>query len=114
MRLLVITLSWVIAMAGCSPSPVITVKNRAPVTLISVVVSGSGFSHRLENIATGAEGVVTVNPRGESDLRLSFDAGNRHIDVGDLAYIEGSGGYRVAVTVASDLGVSAMPELKGY
>ncbi len=113
-RVAAVTLSWAIAMAGCSPAPVITITNQAPVALTNVVVSGSGFSHRVENIAVGAEGVVTVSPRGESGLRVTFDAGNKHIDVGDLAYIEDSGGYRVAVTVASDLGVSAQSDLKGF
>lgn len=102
------------ALSGCSPAPVITIANRAPVVLTNVVVSGSGFSHRVESIAPGAEGTVTVKPRGESDLRIAFDAADRHVDVGDLAYIEASGGYRVAISVSPDLSVSAVSDIKGY
>jgi hypothetical protein len=110
----IIILAWVVALAGCSPSPVVTITNRSPVALTNVVVSGSGFSERIERIAAGAEGRVTVRPRGESGLRIAFDAGSQHIDVDDLSYIEASGGYRVAVTVQSDLKVSASSDLRGY
>jgi hypothetical protein len=110
----IIMLAWVVALAGCSPSPVVTITNHSPVALNNVVVSGSGFSERIESIAAGAEHRVTVRPRGESGLRVAFDAGSQHIDVDDLAYIEASGGYRVAVTVQSDLKVSASSDLGGY
>lgn len=107
-------LAWVVALAGCSSSPVVTITNHSPVALTNVVVSGSGFSERIESIAAGAEHRVTVRPRGESGLRVAFDAGSQHIDVDDLAYIEASGGYGVAVTVQSDLKVSVSLDLRGY
>lgn len=51
----IIILAWVVALAGCSPSPVVTITNHSPVALTNVVVSGSGFSERIERIAAGAE-----------------------------------------------------------
>jgi hypothetical protein len=109
-----ILLATIVALVGCSRAPVITVANRSTNTLANVVVSGSGFSHRIDSLAAGAESRFTVRPPGESGLRISFDAGDQRIDVDDLAYIEASGGYRVAVTVQSDLKVSASSNDKGY
>ena len=85
----ILMLAWVVALAGCSPSPVVTITNHSPVALNNVVVSGSGFSERIESIAAGAEHRVTARPRGES-------------------------GLRVAVTVQSDLKVSVSSDLGGY
>lgn len=114
MRFAVVALLCATGLGGCSPAPVITITNRAPVTLTNVVVSGTGFSQRVDNIAAGAQRLVTVKPRGESGLRIRFDAGNTHVDVADLAYLEGHGGYRVAVTIAPDLQVSAQAQTGGY
>jgi hypothetical protein len=110
----IIILAWVVALAGCSRSPVVTITNRSAVMLTNIVVSGSDFSERIESIAAGAERRVTVRPRGESGLRIAFDAGSRHIDVDDLAYIEAGGGYRVAITVQADLKVLVSSDLRGY
>lgn len=109
-----IILALVVALAACSRSPVITITNRSPVVLTNIVVSGSGFSERIESIAAGAERRVSVRPRGESGLRVVFDAGSQHIDVDDLAYLESGDGYSVTVTVQSDLKVSASSNLRGY
>jgi hypothetical protein len=107
-------LSWSLVLAaafvcgGCSRDPVVTIANRSDVALTNIVVSGSGFSERIESVASGAAGRVSVHPLGESGLRVAFDAGDRHVDVDDLAYIER--GDRVVVTVRADLKVSARPE----
>ena len=110
----VIGIALVAVLVGCSRAPVVTITNRSAVTLTNVVVFGSGFSNRIESITAGAERRVTVRPRGESSLRIMFDAGSQHIDVDDLAYIEARGGYRVAVTVQPDLKVSASENVRGY
>ena len=109
-----ILLATIVALAGCSRAPVITVSNRSTNRLANVVVSGSGFSNRIDSLAAGAQSRFTVRPLGESGLRISFDAGGQRIDVDDLAYIEASGGYRVAVTVQPDLKVSASSNIRGY
>ena len=107
-------LAAIVLLAGCSRAPVITITNRSATALTNIVVSGSGFSERIDRIAAGAERRLTVHPRGESGLRVVFEAGGQYINVDDLAYIEASGGYRVAVTVQPDLKVSASSGLRGY
>jgi hypothetical protein len=109
-----ILLATTVALSGCTRAPVITISNRSTNTLANVVVSGSGFSNRIDSIAAGAERRFTVRPPGESGLRVTFDAGSQRIDVDDLAYIEAGGGYRVAVTVQPDLKVSASSNIRGY
>jgi len=109
-----ILLTTIFALAGCSRSPVVTITNRSTNLLANVVVSGSGFSNRIDSIAAGAECRFTVRPPGESGLRVVFDAGGQRIDVDDLAYIEASGGYRVTVTVQPDMKVSASSNIRGY
>ena len=78
------------------------------------MVSGSGFSERIDSIAAGAGYKLTVHPSGESGLRLAFDAGDQRIDAAEQGYFEASGGYRVAVTVAPDLKVSLESDLRNY
>ncbi len=109
-----ILLTTIVALAACSRAPVVTVTNRSTNTLANVVVSGSGFTNRIENIPAGAERRLTVRPPGESGLRITFDAGNQHIDVDNLAYVERRGGYRVTVTVQPDLKVAASERVQGY
>jgi hypothetical protein len=108
----IIFVAFMAVLAGCSRPPVVTIVNSSTVTLSNVVVSGSGFSNSVGNIAAGASHKLTVHPSGESDLRVVFDAGDRHIDTNDLAYLEASGGYRVSVTIQPDLKVSAIEEIR--
>ena len=89
--------------SACSRSPEITVHNNADVPLQNIMLSGSGFSVAVPDIDAGAAKTVQVQPRGESGLRLAFDAHGRHIDVGDLAYIEAGYNYVVDLTVQPDL-----------
>jgi hypothetical protein len=103
-----------IGVAGCSSSPVITITNRSDAVLTNLKVSGSGFSEHVESIAPATSRAITVRPRGESGLRVSFDSRGRHVDVDDLAYLEASGGYRVALTVQPDLKIEATATLRGY
>ena len=104
----------VIAIAGCSRSPVITITNRSAITLSNVVVSGSGFSQRVGTIPAGGECRLNVHPRGESALRLSFDAGARHVDSGEQGYFEGGGDYYVEATISTNLSVSVSSGLHEY
>ena len=103
-----------VALAGCSRTPAITISNRSTSVLSNIVVSGSGFSNRIDCIAAGAECRLTVRPPGESGLRVAFDVGGHRVDVDDLAYIEAAGGYHVAVIVQPDLKVSATSTIRGY
>jgi uncharacterized lipoprotein YajG len=115
MRLsIVITLAMIIAMTGCSRAPTVTITNKSTNALANVVVSGTGFSERIDNIAAGADQTITVHPRGESGIRVVFDTGGRHVDSGEQGYFEGGGDYRVAVIVQPDLKVSVSSDLRSY
>jgi hypothetical protein len=110
----VIALATIITMAGCSPAPVVIITNRSTSALSNIVVSGSGFSERIDSIAAGAERTLTVHPSGGSGIRVVFDAGGQHIDAGEQGYFEAGGGYHVVVKVQPDLKVSVSSDLRGY
>ena len=110
----VVILAAVVTLVGCSGAPVVTIANRSTNALANVVVSGSGFSNRIDNIAAGAERRLTIRPRGESGVRIEFDAGGQHVDSGEQGYFEARGGYRLAVTVAPDLRVLVSQDLRSY
>jgi hypothetical protein len=78
-----IILSMLVGAAGCSRAPVLTITNESSLTLSNVVVSGSGFSEHVGNIAAGGERQLSVRLRGESGVRLVFDAGPQHVDSGE-------------------------------
>ncbi|MBM3847855.1 MAG: hypothetical protein FJ405_16415 [Verrucomicrobia bacterium] len=107
-------LAAVITLTGCSRAPVVTIVNRSTNVLTNIVLSGSGFSERIDRIAAGTERRITVRPPGESGLRIAFEAGGQRVDLDDLGYIEGRGGYRVTLAVQSDLKVSASSSLRRY
>ena len=111
---IIIILTSVFVLGGCSRAPVVTITNRSPIALTNIVVSGSGFSERIDSIAAGSERRFTVRPYGKSGVRVAFDAGGQHIDAGEQGYFEAGGGYRVAVTVQSDLKVSVSSDLRSY
>jgi hypothetical protein len=99
---------------GCSRTPVITVRNESGCTLSNVVISGTGFSERLADLPHGAEIHRRVRPRGESGVRLAFEAGGRQVDSGAQGYFESGGGSRIGVTVGTNLNVSITQSERGY
>ena len=109
-----LTLAALVTIAGCSRAPVITITNQSTNALTNFIVSGSGFSERIGLITAGAERTLTIRPRGESGLRIAFDAGSQHIDVDDLAYVEPRSGYRVSITIQPDLKIVASEHVEGY
>ena len=112
----VVIIAAIVALAGCSrTSPVVIITNRSTNALANVVISGSGFTNRIDSIAAGAQSrLFTVRPRGQSGVRIAFDAGGQHIDSGEQGYFEAGDGYRVAITVAPDLKVSVSSDLRSY
>jgi hypothetical protein len=110
----IITLAVIVAQVGCSRAPVVTITNGAGVTLSNVVVSGSGFTNRIDTIAAGAEHRLTVRPRGDSGVRVTFDVGTQHVDSGEQGYFEAGVGYRVGVTVSTNLNVTVSSDLRSY
>lgn len=103
-----IVLAVVLAWAGCSRDTGVTVTNHSPGVITNIVVSGSGFSERIDSISAGSEHSLTVHPWGDSGVRVAFDAGGQHVDAGEQGYFEASGGYHVAVIVEPDLKVTVI------
>lgn len=101
-------------LANCSREPVVTISNLSPVVIMNIVVSGSGFSERIDSLAAGSERSLILHPSGESGVRIAFDAGGQHIDSGEQGYVEANGGYRVAVRIERDLKVSVLSKLQKY
>lgn len=93
------------ALIGCSGPSVVTIVNRSSVTVSNVVLSGSGFTNRFESIAPGSERHFTPRPRGESAVRVIFDAAGRSVNSGEQGYFEASG-YRVSAVIDTNLTVS--------
>lgn len=111
---LLILLALVFVLASCSRETGLTVANHSPGVITNIVVSGSGFSEHLDHLAAGLERGLLVHPRGESGIRVAFDAASRHIDVGEQGYFEGGGRYRVAVIIEPDLNVTVSSALEQY
>jgi hypothetical protein len=87
-------------LSACSRTTRLTVNNNSKSTLSNVVASGSGFTHQIGSLAPGGSQQVTVTPRGESGLKLTFDANGKHFSAPEQGYFEN--GYNVSATVAPD------------
>ena len=112
--LLALTATLVGNGVGCAKSPLVTVTNQSSVTISNVVVSGTGFSEALSSLAPGKSLDLYVKPKGETGLRLVFDAGEKHMDSGNQGYFEGNGAYRVKAVVSTNLTVMVSTDLKHY
>lgn len=73
--------------------------NRAAQPLREVSLSGRGFELSIPELGAGRASCHPVDVHGESSLRLRGRLGGRAIDSGEVGYVEGSGGYRVVLTV---------------
>ena len=93
-----------LTLSGCSDSAVVTITNRSSIVLSNVVVLGSGFTNRFASIAAGAKQQFAVLPRGESGLRVAFDAAGQRIDSGENGYFEAR--YGVSAVIGTNLSVS--------
>jgi hypothetical protein len=68
-------------------------------------VIGTGFTNRVESISAGVEQLLAIRLRGESGLKVTFDAAGEKVDSGDLAYVDSVLG--LSVVVATNLDVTA-------
>lgn len=100
-----ILVATLVTASGCSRAPVITIANQSSLTLSNLVVAGTGFAERVGDLPPDGTREVRVRPSGESGVRLTFDAGTKRVDSGSQGYFEAGGGYRVAVTVGTNLSV---------
>lgn len=93
------------ATISCSRHPQVTVVNESASPLLSVVVSGNGFSKALGPLAVGEKRTVEVIPTSETDLAFTFEAlGVPRAPLAD-GYFGPSGGYRVTARVRPDFTV---------
>jgi hypothetical protein len=98
-------------MAGCSGKPEFGITNRSSRRLTNIVISGIGFSERINSLASGVEADFTAQPTGDSRLRVSFDAEDKRIEAIPQAYVS-KGSFRVAILIGADLTVSVSSALR--
>jgi hypothetical protein len=77
-RILVLIGVSILGLGGCTRSPNLNVINRSAVELTNVVATGSGFTQLIGSIPAGQQQSISVSLRGESDLKLEFDANGKH------------------------------------
>jgi uncharacterized protein YcfL len=108
---LIVALLW---LAGCSSSTPLSVENRSGVLLQSVLVSGSGFSHALGNLAPGATLKAEIRPSGESSIAISFLASDQQIALPPDGYFEAGGAYSVSIVITPSLTATVNSRLQSY
>ena len=84
----------------------INILNGSSETLTDIVLTGTGFSERIESLAPGDVATLRVKPTGESGLAVSFVARGERQEVDQQGYFEGNGHYQVRVEVRNDLSVT--------
>jgi hypothetical protein len=93
-------------LVSCSRSPVVTLRNDSGVQLQNIVVSGSGFSEKIDILLVGGTHSFSPRIRGESGIRVQFDAAGQHHDPGEQGYFEAGEPYRVSVMIDPKMNVA--------
>ena len=91
--------------AGCSRAPQLVLHNRATRTVSHLVVSGTGFTRSLGDLAPGETLRQTLDPTGDSSLRFAFEVEGRRVEVGPVGYAEVAAGYRIEAEITPSLEV---------
>lgn len=99
--------------SGCSRSPQVELHNRSAATLRHIVVSGSGFSTELDDLAPGGKLRTPLHPTAESALRFAFEADGRRVETGPVGYVEATGGYRIRLAVTPTFEVQVLDAESG-
>jgi hypothetical protein len=108
---------WVVAatsafLIGCSSGGQLVIVNEADVPLRDVVVSGTGFSTPVGTVEARSKRQILIYPRGESGLRIVFNADGKAMAFEPQGYFEAGGSYRVIATVSPRLEVTIKSELR--
>lgn len=98
-------LAAVALLSGCVSGVSVTITNRSASDLEHVVVSGRGFSEDVGTVAAGGAETLSVRPRGESGVKISFEADGQRYSA-ENGYIEDDVLYRVLVTVDPDFSIT--------
>lgn len=103
--------------SGCSRSPRLVLHNRSAVSVEHLVVSGTGFTRDLGDLAPGATVDMTLSPTGDSALRFTFDVAGKRVAPEPVGYVERTGGYRIEAEITPEHGIrlvgGAMPTAVG-
>jgi hypothetical protein len=95
----------ILGLGGCTRSPNLSIINRSTAELTNVVATGSGFTKSTGSIPAGQQQSISVSPRGESDLKLEFDANGKHFKSVPQGYFESGSNTNLTATVSSDFSV---------
>lgn len=96
----------ILGLNGCNSGTNLNVINRSTTELTNVVAIGSGFTQSVGSVPAGEQRSISVSARGESDLRLDFDANGKHRTSVPQSYFEGGSSEKVNATVSPDLTVT--------
>ena len=109
---LFITMVGAALMSGCMSGVPVSIENQSASDLTNVVVSGKGFSESVGTIRAGARETVHVRPKGESGIKVTFEAdGQRYHGIED-GYIENDDLYTVKITVDASFSVAIETNLR--
>lgn len=106
-----LSLTGILLLTGCRQAPQLTVINRSSVELTHVVISGQGFSTAIGVLPAAAQRQLTVTPKGESGIQLSFEANGKPIVSQESGYFENNAAYHVTAIVAPDFSVTVDSKL---
>ena len=105
-----LTLTFLLCMLfsaiACKRGAKLTVINDSKAKLDNVVASGSGFTQSLGSIPPEGKRHATIQPTGESSLKLEFDADGNHFSSEPSGYFEANGHYKITATVEPDFSVT--------
>ena len=87
-------------------SPRITVVNDTDVAISNLTITGRAFTNSVPLVQAHSVKSLTVYPRGDSGIALSFDTPQGRISTKEIGYIEAVGCYRVRLVVETNFRVS--------
>ena len=90
---------------GCTSGDPVKVMNNSPTELTNVVVSGNGFSQSFGTIPAGGAETMRVRARGESGLRIVFEA-NGHSYSSAREALQEDHLERAEITVNADYSIA--------
>lgn len=99
----IMVLAASIFLVSLSPVTPLTIINKSSATLTNVIASGSGFSLSVNDLNPGEQRQIMINPRGESELSLTFDANGKHFPSTEQGYFEN--GYKITAVIDPDFAV---------
>ena len=94
-----------VLLQGCGTGDPVKVMNNSPTELKNVVVSGNGFSQSFGTIPAGGAETLRVRARGESGLRIVFEANGRSYSSAREALQEDHL-ERAEITVSADYSIA--------